>query len=529
MPPLRVLIPDPVKPESLRMFAEWGIEADLKTDLDAAALREAIGGYDGLVVRSRTQVTADLVSAAHRLRVIGRAGTGTDNIDVDAASRRGIIVMNTPGENSISTAEHAFSLLLALARNVPAADRSMREGRKEPSKFVGVQLHGKTLGVLGLGRIGREVASRAAAFGMKVLGYDPYLPAETAGRFAVELVTLPRLLEAADFVTLHVPLTEETRHVIGDAEIALMKPGARIVNCARGGLVDERALLAALDSGRVAGAALDVLEAEDLAKNPLVRHPKVVVTPHLGASTVEAQEQVTKAIVRQVADALRGGPVRNAVNMVAIEPDLLPKIGPYLRLAEKLGRFLGQILTGAAKEITIAYHGAVIEFPARPLTTAFLKGFFRTILSEPVNEVNAFHTARERGVSLNEVRRVEHQEFSTLVSASVVTDKERRSIAGTLIGKGDPRIVRIDDLPVEAAPEGSLLVLGNVDRPGMVGLLGTLLGERQVNIAAMTLGRDKWGGEAIAILNLDSPVPADVLDAIRAKDGIAWARSVDLR
>ncbi len=405
----------------------------------------------------------------------------------------------------------------------------MREGRRESGKFVGVELHGKTLGILGLGRIGREVRSRAAAFGMRVLGHDPYLPAEAAGRFQVELVPLHRLLAEADFLTLHTPLTEETRHIVGDAELSLMKPGARIVNCARGGLVDERALLKALDSGRIAGAALDVLEEEDLSRNPLVKHPRVVLTPHLGASTIEAQDQVTHAIVRQVISVLKDGVVRNAVNMTAIEPELLPKLAPFLNLAERLGRFLAQIVAGAAREITITYHGTAVDFPTRPLTTAFLKGFFRTILSEPVNEVNAFHTARERGVALNEVRRVEHQEFSSLVAASVVTDRERRSCAGTHIGKGEPRIVRVDDLPVEAAPDGSLLVFGNVDRPGIVGVLGTILGRRGVNIAAMTLGRDKWGGQAIAILNLDTPVPQDVLEEIRAQDGIEWARAVEIR
>ncbi|HKY33215.1 MAG TPA: phosphoglycerate dehydrogenase [Candidatus Polarisedimenticolia bacterium] len=525
----RVLISDEVSARAIECLRRaGGIEVDYRPTLSAAGLRDALAGCAALVVRSRTKVTAGVLEAADGLLVIGRAGTGVDNVDVEAATRRGVVVMNVPGGNTISAAEHTLAMLLAVARGIPAADRSVRSGRWERGRFVGAELEGKVLGVVGLGRIGREVAARARAFGMEVIAHDPFVSAEEAERSPATFLPLPDLLRRADFVTLHTPLTSETRHMIGAEELALMRPEARLVNCARGGIVDEAALARALEAGRLAAAALDVFEQEPPADLPFRGMEQVVLTPHLAASTAEAQEKVAVSIAEQVRDYLLEGVPRNAVNAPAVDPKVRETAAPFLDLAESLGRFQAQVAEGRLREVAVECGGEVPEGARASVTVAVLKGYFERFLTGPVNAVNAAWIARERGVRLREIQATEPHDYRNLIATVFESDAGRRTIAGTVFGRNLPRVVTLDGFRFDVRPEGELLLVSNDDRPGIVGMVGTLLGEHQINIAHMSLGRDRAGGQAIAVLQIDTPLPGDLAAELRSRPGITWVRAVSL-
>ena len=519
----RVLIADKLSESALKVFEARGIEADFNPGLSPEALIDCIGQYDGLAVRSATKVTAGVVAAAGTLRVIGRAGIGVDNIDVPAATARGIVVMNTPFGNSITTAEHAIALIFSLARDLPAADRSTRAGRWEKSRFMGVELTGKTLGVIGCGNIGSIVCDRALGLKMKVLAYDPYLTGERAASLRVEKVELDALLERSDFITLHVPLNDATRNILDTAALARTKPGVRIVNCARGGLVDEAALAEALDSGQVAGAALDVFAEEPARDNPLFGNEKVVVTPHLGASTAEAQENVAVQVAEQMADYLLDGAIQNAVNMPSISPEEAPRLRPYIALAEQLGSFAGQITETGLDAVTIEYSGQVAELNTRSMTAAALTGLLRPLLDQ-VNMVNAPVLARERGIEVTEIKRDRSADYSNLISLTVRTERRTRSVEGSLLGGDRPRIVGIEGIKTEAQLGPFMLYIRNQDVPGIIGALGKTLGDAGVNIATFHLGRMDAGGEAIALIEVDQDPGTDVLAALRALPAIRQAK-----
>jgi D-3-phosphoglycerate dehydrogenase len=526
---MKVLIADKVAASCAEALRAAGHEVDHRPGLKGDELLNAVRDADALVVRSDTQVTEPVMEAAGHLRVIGRAGAGVDNIDVQAASRRGIVVMNAPGENTISAAEHTLSMILSLARRIPAADRSMRAGRWERgSAYMGIELFGKTLGILGVGKVGREVAARARAFGMDVVGYDPVLTPEAAGRVGVHAATLDEVLERADILTLHLPLTAETRHLIGEAQLARCRKGVRIINVARGGVLDEAALLKGLESGRVAGAALDVFEHEPPTGSPLLALDNVVLTPHLGASTQEAQEKVAVRIAEQIAAYLKDGTVTNAVNAEGVDARLAPALAPYRDLCERLGRLLSALGRGPFQEITLESSGAVNEFPMRALTASFLKGFLEGKLSDPVNAVNSLMRARESGIRVLESRAGDSPDFTALVTATLRGPNGARSAAGTLFGKRHPRLVRIDEFQIDALPAGPMLLVSNDDRPGMVGRIGSMLGAAGANIAYMSLGRDRSGGRAVAVLNLDAPLPEKLRREISGLDGVLWAETVSL-
>lgn len=524
----RVVVSDAVREELLAPLREEGLDVLYRPEVTAEDLPALLADAHALIVRSRTKVTAALIASSRKLRVIGRAGTGVDNIDVEAATQAGIVVMNTPTENTVSTAELTIAVLLALVRHVPRADRSLRSGEWTPSRFVGVEVRGKTLGVVGVGRVGREVAAIGRGMGMEVLGFDPFLSPDAASRLRIEPVSMDDLLRRSDVVTLHTPLVPGTRHLLAAAEIAKCKPGVRIVNCARGGLIDEGALLHAIESGHVAGAALDVFEDEPPTNRALLERPEVVVTPHLGASTQEAQKHVAEAVVRQVLDFLVRGVARSAVNAIPVEPEMLPKLRPWLDLAERLGSLQAQLVEGRLKGVVAEYHGALSDLPTKPLTAAVVKGVLKHVLDAPVNEINAFHLARERGLQLSEVNRIDTGDFASLLSVTFETDAGARTVAGTIFGKSLPRIVRLDGYVLDASPEGHLLVCQNDDLPGMIGLIGTILGNHGVNIASMALGRLESGGKALAVLNLDQAPAPDVVRALRACRGFDWVKPVRL-
>ncbi len=511
----RVLIADELSPRALEVFAARGIEADVRTGLDREALIEAIPDYDGLVVRSATRVTAKVIDAADRLRVIGRAGIGVDNIDLPAATAKGVIVMNTPFGNSITTAEHAISLMLALARQIPAADRSTRAGKWEKNRFVGVEITGKTLGIIGCGNIGSIVADRALGLKMRVIAYDPFLSPERAVELGVEKVELDALLSRADFISLHTPLTDKTRNIIDRKALARTRRGVRIINCARGGLIVEADLKDALLSDHVAGAALDVYEQEPAIDNPLFELENVICTPHLGASTREAQENVALQIAEQIADYLTSGAVTNALNMPSISAEEAPKLAPYVRLAEQLGLFAGQLTESSIASIDVEYAGEVAEMNTRALTAALLTGLLRPMLEE-VNMVSAPVLARERGIGVNEILRGQHGAYGTYVRLTVRTERQERSVAGTVFSDGKPRIIQVKGINMEAELGRHMLYVTNEDRPGFIGSLGTILGNAGVNIATFNLGRQTRGGKAIALIEIDEPISDDVLDAVRA-------------
>ncbi|HEU4381026.1 MAG TPA: phosphoglycerate dehydrogenase [Hyphomicrobiaceae bacterium] len=511
----RVLIADQLSAAAVAIFKERGIAADVKVGLAKEELEKIIKDYDGLAVRSATKATEKIIAAATSLKVIGRAGIGVDNIDVKAATAKGIIVMNTPFGNSITTAEHAMALLMALARQVPEADRSTQAGKWEKSKFLGVELYAKTLGVIGCGNIGSIVADRAIGLKMKVIAFDPFLSPERAVELGVEKVELDELLKRADFITLHTPLTDKTRNILDGAALAKTRKGVRIVNCARGGLIDERALAAALKSGHVAGAALDVFEVEPAKDSVLFGLPNVICTPHLGAATGEAQENVALQVAEQMSDYLLKGAISNAVNFPSITAEEAPRLRPWVKLAEQLGSFAGQLTETSIKGIRIEYSGDVATLNTKPLTAAALAGVLRPLLAD-VNMVSAALNAKERGIRLEEVTRGQDGAFESYIKLTVRTDEYDRSLAGTVFSDGRPRIIQVRDIGMEFELAPHMLFVRNADKPGFIGRFGMVMGEAQVNIATLNLGRDKPGGDAICIVAVDEPVSDEVMAKVRA-------------
>jgi D-3-phosphoglycerate dehydrogenase len=525
---MKVFVSDSVAAEAIeRLKGVAGIEVDYAPDLKGEELKKHLADAEGLIVRSATKVTADLVAAAPKLRCIVRAGVGVDTVDVPAASRRGVIVMNTPGGNTLSTAEQTLALLLALSRNVYPACSSMKAGKWDRKSFMGTQLAGKTIGVIGLGRIGIEVARRCAAFGMSVLGSDPYMTPERAKQLQLTLApSLDEVWAKADYITVHVPLSDETRGLIGRAQLAKMKDGVRIINCARGGIVDEAALAEALRSGKVAGAALDVFESEPPKSRELVDLPQVLCTPHLGASTEEAQVSVAIEAAEIITDALLHGRIRNAVNVPAVDPKEAEALAPYAALARCLGRLEIQRLRRLPARVSVTYAGEAAKLNARYLTAHLLAAFLETALDEEVNIVNAPYLAEERGIRVTESKTPHAQDFATLVTVACAAEGEEHEAAATLVGRGEPRIVAIDGYRVEAMPRGTLLVLFADDKPGLIGSVGMLLGERGINIAAMTFGRKSAGGDSITVLNLDGALDEATLQAVRSAPHVRRAQIV---
>lgn len=526
----RVLISDKLEAPGLELLRQAGFELDERAGLTGSALREALRAADGVIIRSGTRLTAELLEDPGRLRVIVRAGVGVDNIDVAAATRRGLVVMNTPGGNTVSTAEHTIAMLMALARHIPAADASVRAGKWERNKFVGTQLAGTTLGVIGLGRVGREVARRAAGLDMKVIGFDPVLAPERAAQLGVESVAeLGQLLPLCDFLTVHTPLTDETRNLIGARELGLMKRGARLLNCARGGIINEEALLEALRSGQVAGAAFDVFVQEPPpADHPLLQQSHVIFTPHLGASTVEAQVTVAREAAQLIIDYLTRGTVQFAVNMAAVDRAELDELRLYVDMARRLGLLHAQMCQGAIQRVEISYRGEIARRSTRLVTAAFAAGLLESRLAENVNIVNAELLARERGIDIVEQIVPRKGDFGTLIRTEVFTDKKSYIAAGTLFGNQFLRIVQLGPYHLDTYLDGVLLIFTHRDVPGLIGFIGTIFGKHHVNIAQMTVGRQQPGGEAIAVLNLDSLPPEEALQEVRAHPQVSSVSVVKL-
>jgi D-3-phosphoglycerate dehydrogenase len=522
----RVLIADKLSPAAVAIFKERGIEADTKIGLKKEELLAIIGDYDGLAVRSGTKVTAEVLKAGKRLKVVGRAGIGVDNIDVAAATAAGIIVMNTPFGNSITTAEHAISLMMALARDIPAANASTQAGKWEKNRFLGVELYGKTLGLVGCGNIGSIVADRAKGLKMKVIAFDPYLSPERATELGVEKVELNDLLARADFISLHTPLTNETRNIISTDAIARMKKGARLINCARGGLVDERAVKAALDSGHLAGAAFDVFEEEPAKANILFGNEHVVATPHLGAATMEAQENVALQVAGQISDYLLTGAVTSALNMPSITAEEAQTMRPWIALAEKLGLFVGQLAETSISAAEILYEGSAAELNQRALTQAVLAGILRPALAH-VNMVNAPIVAKERGIKVSETRRPRQGIYEGYIKVVITLEGgSTRRVAGTVFSDGRPRLIQVKDINLDAEFAAHTLYVVNEDKPGFIGALGTLLGNAGVNIASFALGRSAPGEDAIALVEVDGPLDERVVTAIRKLTLVKHAKAL---
>ena len=523
----RVLISDKLSPSAVQVFRDRGVEVDFQPDLgkDKDQLIAAIGNYEGLAVRSATKVSEKVIAAADKLKVIGRAGIGVDNVDLKAATAKGVIVMNTPFGNSITTAEHAIAMLLASARQIPAADASTQAGKWEKSKYMGVEITGKTLGVIGCGNIGSVVATRGIGLAMRVIAFDPFLSEDRAAELGVEKVDLDTLFRRADFITMHTPLTEKTRNIIDAAAIEKMKDSVRIINCARGGLVVEEALRDALESGKVAGAAIDVFSEEPATKNILFGAPNVICTPHLGAATGEAQENVAVQVAEQMADYLTAGAVSNALNMPSISAEEAPRLTPFVQLAEQLGSFAGQLTETGVSKICLEYEGLVADMNIKALTAAALTGFLQPLL-QTVNMVSAPTYARERGIKVEEIRREHRGAYETYVRLTVFTEKQERSVAGTVFSDGKPRIIQIKGINMEAELAERMLYVTNRDRPGFIGNLGTTLSNAGINIARMQLGRDFEGGNAIALVSIDEALPDAVLRGVQALPNVIQAKTL---
>ncbi|MFN8472440.1 MAG: phosphoglycerate dehydrogenase [Anaerolineae bacterium] len=523
----RILVADPIDTEGIALLQEHA-EVDVRLKLSEAELISLIPAYDALVVRSETKVTAPILDAGERLKVVGRAGVGIDNIDVEAATRRGIVVVNAPTGNTIAAAEHTIALMMALARHIPQANATLRNGGWDRNKFIGTEVRGKTLGVIGLGRIGQEVARRADGLAMQVMAYDPFVAEDVAERLGVILVDLPDLLRQSDFVTLHTVLNDDTRGLIGTQAIEQMKPGARLINVARGGLVDEKALLAALDSGRLAGAALDVFAQEPLpADHPFRQHPKIVTTPHLGASTVEAQVGVARDVAEQIVAVLSGRPAEHAVNAPLVSPETLDFLVPYLDLAERLARFYRQVAGGRLSRVRLTYSGELADYDTTPLKAAVVRGLLGGLSEERINLVNAALIARRRGIEVIEEKTPYVKQFTSLVTIEATTSQGVQSVAGT-VARGEAHLVRINDFWVDIVLEGSVLVSHNRDKPGVIGAVGSMLGQANVNIAYMQVGRDHPRGEAIMILGLDDPLPDGALEMLENSGLIYGVRLVQV-
>lgn len=525
----KILISDPLGDGGLDIFKNQPqLKVDVRTGLKPDELKKIVVDYDAIIVRSGTHLTREIIQAAKRLKVIGRAGVGVDNVDLEAATKQGVIVMNTPEGNTVSTCEQTVSLLMAMARNIPQAHASVKRGEWKRSQFVGTELNQKTLGIIGFGRIGREVAIRANAFGMKVLAHDPFIAKENLRQLGVEFIDFDTLIKSADFITLHIPLTEQTKNMINEKSFNQMKKGVYLINCARGGLVDEKALYQAIKSGKVRGAALDVFEKEPPEKNPLLELDQVIVTPHLGAATQEAQENVGISVAQQVVDALLERGIRNAVNLPSVDFETMKLLKPWLILAERIGSMHGQLFGGSYREVSITYGGEVTNLNVAPLTIAVIKGLLSPICGETVNYVNAPSIAKERGITVNESKTTQAEEFSTFISVEVTIDHQKNLIMGTLFGNQEPRVVRINEFFLDLLPKGDVLIIYNEDQPGVVGAVGTILGKNKVNIAEMTLGRVVKGKKtfAMTVINTDDAVPLPVLTELKALHPVIDAKVI---
>jgi len=516
---VRVLISDKMDPRAAAIFRERGIEVDEIAGQTPEELKAIIGQYDGLAIRSATKVTKSILEAADNLKVVGRAGIGVDNVDIPAATARGVVVMNTPFGNSITTAEHANALMFALARQLPEADASTQQGKWEKNRFMGVEVTGKTLGLIGCGNIGSIVATRALGLKMKVAAFDPFLTPERAVELGVDKVELDEMLRRADFITLHTPLTDQTRNILSLENLAKTKKGVRIINCARGGLIDEQALKQALDSGQVAGAALDVFEKEPATASPLFGTPGFISTPHLGASTSEAQVNVAIQVAEQMSDYLLLGGVTNAVNMPSLTAEEAPRLKPYMALAEKLGKLAGQILGEDVRSVSVEVEGAAAQLNQKPITGAVLAGLMSSY-SDSVNMVNAPFLAKQRGLDVREVRHDREGAYHTLIAVEAMTPKGLRRVAGTLLGKNEARLIELFGIEIDAELEGAMLYIVNTDTPGFIGKLGTALGDAGINIATFNLGRRKARGDAAALIAVDGEIGPDVLETLGALDGV---------
>jgi len=525
---MKVLVSDNLSEEGVKILKKGGLDVTVKTGMTPAELKKEIKDYDGIVIRSATKMTADVISAAKKLKVIGRAGSGLDNVDKAAASKKGIVVMNTPGGNTVTTAEHALSMMMSLARNIPQADASMKAGKWEKKKFGGVEVFNKKLGIIGTGAIGSQLAKRAIGLGMQVMGYDPYLSKERAEEMGIEMATLDKIYKNADFISIHSPLTDETRNLINDTTIKKMKKGVRIINCARGGIVDEKALVKALKSGKVAGAALDVFEVEPPTDNPLLKLDNFICTPHLGASTREAQLNVAVAVAEQIVDYLVHDNPRNAVNIPSVPPDVLPKVQPFIGLAEKLGSFLAQVYEGGLKKVTVEYHGEVADLDSAPITTAVIKGLLDPVMEESVNYVSAPFIAKERGIEVKDVHSSSTTDYTSLIRVVAESGKKNFTVAGALYVEKDHRIVQVNDFMVEVVPEGDMLVMMNNDKPGVIGDIGTTLGANKINIARMQFGRQKAGGKAISVISVDAVPKKAVMDKLAKLKNVLSVKHVKL-
>ncbi|PKN33231.1 MAG: phosphoglycerate dehydrogenase [Deltaproteobacteria bacterium HGW-Deltaproteobacteria-19] len=528
----KVLISDTLSTQGIEILKNTaGIEVDVMTNLTPDELKGVIKEYDGLVIRSATKVTKEIIAAADNLKVVGRAGIGLDNVDIPEASKRGIVVMNTPGGNTITTGEHAISLMLSLARDIPQATASMKNGKWEKSKFMGAEVYNKTLGIVGIGRVGSIVADRAQGLRMRVIAYDPFISPEAAEKLGITLASFDDLLKNADFISVHTPMTKETRGIINAAAFAKMKKGVFIINCARGGIISEKDLLDALNSGQVAGAALDVFEEEPTKNKELVGHANVICTPHLGASTDEAQINVAIAVAEQVADYLTKGEIRNAVNFPSVSGELLNIIQPYLELVEKLGQFQAQLVSGGIKEVLVEYSGEILNYNVAPLINSLMKGLLTPILKENVNYINAPVVAKERGIKVVESKSSEVQAYTSMISVTVKTQNETSYTAGALFGRQDPRIVRINKFTMDAIPEGHMLVVYNNDRPGVIGNIGTTMGKNKVNIARLHLSLNREQaetGQALVVLTTDTMVTADILKKLRELPHVISVTQVEM-
>jgi D-3-phosphoglycerate dehydrogenase len=527
---MKVLISDNLAPIGEKILREAGLEVDVKTGLPPEELKAIIPEYDGLVIRSATKVRADIIEAATKLKVVGRAGIGLDNVDIPAASQKGIVVMNAPDGNATTAAEHAITMMMSLARNIPQATASMKAGKWEKKNFMGREVTGKILGIVGIGRIGSIVANRAQGLHMKVIAYDPYMPQELVDKLGVERVDLLELAERSDFISVHTPLTKDTRHLLSTDFFAAMKEDGMFIDCARGGVLDEEALYDALKEKRIAGAALDVFEKEPttLEDTPLLGLDNFICTPHLGASTSEAQENVASSIAEQMADYLLKGAVRNAVNVPSVSDDVLAKIGPYITLGEMLGSLHMQIARGGVEEVALEYSGDLSDEDTGPVTVAFLKGLFTPILQDAVNFVNAPLIAKERGIRVVESKTRQAADFINLVRITVKTSEGENMLAGTVFGTKEPRLVRLNSFRLEALPAGPMLLVYNKNEPGVIGALGTTLGEGGVNISRMTVGHQKASNQNIILLNTDAPVSRELLTTVKELDKIDDAMALEL-
>jgi D-3-phosphoglycerate dehydrogenase / 2-oxoglutarate reductase len=526
---IKILVSDPISEQGIDLLKDKkNYQVDVKLKLSEDELIKIIGDYNGLIVRSETKVTPNIINAAKNLKIIGRAGVGIDNVDVPSASKKGIIVMNTPGGNTISAAEHTVSMMLALSRNIPQANASLKNKKWDRKLFTGTEVFGKVLGIIGLGKIGAEVAKRAKAFGMEILGYDPVASSEHAEKIGAKLVSLDEIIKNSDYITLHVPKTKETENLINKTTISKMKDGVRIINVARGGIINEQDLADAVKSGKVKGAAIDVFSTEPCTDSPLFDVDNVVVTPHLGASTEEAQINVAIDVIKQMIDFFDNNIIKNAVNVASVDPNLLSKLEPFIRLSEKLGKLSSQLVNGGIIEAEIQYGGEISETNVNPLTISFLKGLLE-LVEEEVNYINAPFIAKDRGIKVKETKTSTVSDFTNLITVKIKTDKnESILIQGTLFHHDDIRIIRINDFDIDVVPKGYVLLCMNKDIPGVVGQVGTMLGQSGINIAGMQVGRKTSGGEALIITNIDQPISNDVLEQIRKSKNIISAKILQL-